>query len=151
MEYVILMTLFVFYYYYYLMEEDSQNNKNKQIEQEINDNIDINLLQEQNYKYYLEFIKTEKINRILKNQLNNLQTEKNNLKQLIARLERKNKKLKTKKTDNINDLYMNRKRHRRNKNEILREFKCNLCDKKYGSEGSLKQHMRIKHKKDNEK
>ena len=71
MEYVILMTLFVFYYYYYLMEEDSQNNKNKQIEQEINDNIDINLLQEQNYKYYLEFIKTEEINRILKNQLNN--------------------------------------------------------------------------------
>ena len=66
-------------------------------------------------------------------------------------MERKNKKLKTKKTDNINDLYMNRKRHRRNKNEILREFKCNLCDKKYGSEGSLKQHMRIKHKKDNEK
>ena len=67
------------------MEEDSQNNKNKQVEQEINDNIDINLLQEQNYKYYLEYIKTEEINRILKNQLNNLQIEKNNIKQLITR------------------------------------------------------------------
>ena len=141
------MSLIVFYYYS-LMEEDSQDNKNKHVEQEINDNIDINLLQEQNYKYYLEYIKTEEINRILKNQLNNLQIEKNNLKQLITRLERKNKKLKAKKTDSINDLYMNRKRHRRNKNEILREFKCNLCEKKYGSEGSLKQHIRIKHKKE---
>ena len=131
------------------MEDDSKNSN--LIQNEINnDKIDINLLQEQNYKYYLEFIKTEEINRILKNQLNNLQIEKNNLKQLIARLERKNKKLKTKKTENINDLYVNRKRHRRNKNEIAREFKCNLCEKKYGSEGSLKQHIRIKHKKDNE-
>ena len=129
------------------MEDDSKNSN--LIQNEINnDKIDINLLQEQNYKYYLEFIKTEEINRILKNQLNNLQIEKNNLKQLIARLERKNKKLKTKKTENINDLYVNRKRHRRNKNEIAREFKCNLCEKKYGSEGSLKQHIRIKHKKE---
>jgi hypothetical protein len=78
------------------MEDDSKNSNS--IQNEINnDKIDINLLQEQNYKYYLEFIKTEEINRILKNQLNNLQIEKNNLKQLIARLERKNKKLKTKK------------------------------------------------------
>ena len=129
------------------MEDDSKNSN--LIQNEINnDNIDINLLQEQNYKYYLEFIKTEQINRILKIQLNNLQIEKNNLKQLITRLERKNKKVKEKKKDNINDLYMNRKRHRRNKNEILREFKCNLCEKKYGSEGSLKQHIRIKHKKE---
>jgi hypothetical protein len=123
--------------------EESKNN--------YNNNIDINLLQQQNYKYYLEFIKTEQINRLLKKQLNNLQIEKNNLKQLITRLERKNKKLKANNTENINDLYMNRKRHRRNKNEIIREFKCNLCEKKYGSEGSLKQHMRIKHKNDNEK
>ena len=131
------------------MEDDSKNSN--LIQNEINnDKIDINLLQEQNYKYYLEFIKTEEINRILKNQLNNLQIEKNNLKQLIARLERKNKKLKTKKTENKNDLYVNRKRHRRNKNEIIREFKCNLCEKKYGSEGSLKQHIRIKHKKEND-
>ena len=131
------------------MEDDSKNSN--LIQNEINnDKIDINLLQEQNYKYYLEFIKTEEIKIILKNQLNNLQIEKNNLKQLIARLERKNKKLKTKKTENINDLYVNRKRHRRNKNEIAREFKCNLCEKKYGSEGSLKQHIRIKHKKEND-
>ncbi len=97
------------------MEDDSKNSNS--IQNEINnDKIDINLLQEQNYKYYLEFIKTEQINRLLKKQLNNLQIEKNNLKQLITRLERKNKKLKIKNSENINDLYMNRKRHRRNKN-----------------------------------
>ena len=124
------------------MEESKKNNNN---------NIDINLLQQQNYKYYLEFIKTEQINQLLKNQLNNLQIEKNNLKQLITRLERKNKKLKIKNIEKINDLYVNRKRHRRNKNELIREFKCNLCEKKYGSEGTLKQHLKIKHKNDNEK
>ena len=122
------------------MEESKKNNNN---------NIDINLLQQQNYKYYLEFIKTEQINQLLKNQLNNLQIEKNNLKQLITRLERKNKKLKIKNIEKINDLYVNRKRHRRNKNELIREFKCNLCEKKYGSEGTLKQHLKIKHKNDN--
>jgi len=124
------------------MEESKKN---------YNNNIDINLLQQQNYKYYLEFIKTEQINQLLKNQLNNLQIEKNNLKQLITRLERKNKKLKIKNIEKINDLYVNRKRHRRNKNELIREFKCNLCEKKYGSEGTLKQHLKIKHKNDNEK
>ena len=124
------------------MEESKKNNNN---------NIDINLLQQQNYKCYLEFIKTEQINQLLKNQLNNLQIEKNNLKQLITRLERKNKKLKIKNIEKINDLYVNRKRHRRNKNELIREFKCNLCEKKYGSEGTLKQHLKIKHKNDNEK
>ena len=124
------------------MEESKKNNNN---------NIDINLLQQQNYKYYLEFIKTEQINQLLKNQLNNLQIEKNNLKQLITRLERKNKKLKIKNIEKINDLYVNRKRHRRSKNELIREFKCNLCKKKYGSEGTLKQHLKIKHKNDNEK
>ena len=124
------------------MEESKNNYNNK---------IDINLLQQQNYKYYLEFIKTEQINQLLKNQLNNLQIEKNNLKQLITRLERKNKKLKIKNIEKINDLYVNRKRHRRSKNELIREFKCNLCEKKYGSEGTLKQHLKIKHKNDNEK
>ena len=123
--------------------EESKNN--------YNNNIDINLLQQQNYKYYLEFIKTEQINQLLKNQLNNLQIEKNNLKQLITRLERKNKKLKIKNIEKINDLYVNRKRHRRSKNELIREFKCNLCEKKYGSEGTLKQHLKIKHKNYNEK
>ena len=48
----------------------------------------------------------------------------------------------------INDIYVNRKRHRRNKNEIIREFTCEHpgCLKSYGSEGSLNQHIKRKHK-----
>ena len=47
----------------------------------------------------------------------------------------------------INDIYVNRKRHRRNKNEIIREFTCEHpgCLKSYGSEGSLNQHIKRKH------
>lgn len=40
-----------------------------------------------------------------------------------------------------------RKRHRRCANEIEREFQCpaSRCGKSYGSEGSLSQHMKLKH------
>lgn len=40
-----------------------------------------------------------------------------------------------------------RKRHRRTATEIQRHFKClnPECNKSYGSEGSLNQHMKLKH------
>ena len=40
-----------------------------------------------------------------------------------------------------------KKRHRRQANEIARHFKCPIkdCPKSYGSEGSLNQHIKIKH------
>lgn len=40
-----------------------------------------------------------------------------------------------------------RKRHRRTATEIQRHFKCQVegCYKSYGSEGSLNQHMKLKH------
>ena len=40
-----------------------------------------------------------------------------------------------------------RKRHRRTATEIARLFKCPVadCHKSYGSEGSLNQHMKLKH------
>lgn len=40
-----------------------------------------------------------------------------------------------------------KKRHRRCANEIAREFYCKApkCGKSYGSEGSLFQHMKLKH------
>lgn len=39
------------------------------------------------------------------------------------------------------------KRHRRTANEISRHYKCSVetCQKSYGSEGSLNQHIRLKH------
>ena len=53
------------------------------INNSINDNIDINILLEENYKYFLEFNKILKINELLKNKLKNLIYEKTNLKQKI--------------------------------------------------------------------
>lgn len=40
-----------------------------------------------------------------------------------------------------------RKRHRRTANEISRHYVCPIedCPKSYGSEGSLNQHLKIKH------
>lgn len=40
-----------------------------------------------------------------------------------------------------------KKRHRRTATEIARHYKCPIegCNKSYGSEGSLNQHIKIKH------
>ena len=113
------------------------------INNSINDNIDINILLEANYKYFLEFNKILKINELLKNKLKNLIYEKTNLKQKILNLEKYFNK--NKNNIKINDIYINRKRHRRLKNEIKRNFLCKYCNKTYGTEASLNQHLKIKH------
>ena len=38
-----------------------------------------------------------------------------------------------------------RKRHRRTALEIERAHVCSICNKSYGSEGSLSQHIKLKH------
>ena len=40
-----------------------------------------------------------------------------------------------------------KRRHRRTANEVERHYKCPIpqCDKAYGSEGSLNQHVKLKH------
>jgi len=113
------------------------------INNSINDNIDINILLEANYKYFLEFNKILKINELLKNKLKNLIYEKTNLKQKILNLEKYLDK--NKNNIKINDIYINRKRHRRLKSEIKRNFFCKYCNKTYGTEASLNQHLKIKH------
>jgi CRISPR/Cas system CSM-associated protein Csm4 (group 5 of RAMP superfamily) len=113
------------------------------INNSINDNIDINILLEANYKYFLEFNKILKINELLKNKLKNLIYEKTNLKQKILNLEKYFNK--NKNNIKINDIYINRKRHRRLKSEIKRNFLCKYCNKTYGTEASLNQHLKIKH------
>ena len=49
--------------------------------------------------------------------------------------------------NDINNLEDTRKRHRRTATEIERHFVCQVdgCTKSYGSEGSLNQHMKLKH------
>ena len=109
----------------------------------INDKIDLNILLEENYKYFIEFNKILKINEFLKNKLTNLTYEKTNLKQKIINLEKYFNK--NKNNTIINDIYINKKRHRRLKNEIKRNFLCKYCNKTYGTEASLNQHLKIKH------
>ena len=126
--------------------------------------IDPHILLEQNYKFFLQFSKLHEANQMLKNELQNLIREKIQLKQYISKIEvnsvlnnkqRKKDKAEIEVKSEVNDIYTNRKvicnnntqRHRRNKNEIQREFVCGYpnCKKSYGSEGSLNQHIKIKH------
>ena len=79
--------------------------------------------------------------------------EKNRLAQVLGRLEREEKMQK----DFINlgkcdSSYENRKRQRRTADKIQRHYKCQVanCNKSYGSEGSLNQHIRLKHPEINE-
>ena len=37
------------------------------------------------------------------------------------------------------------KRFRRNAGQIIRDYVCKTCSKTYGSEGSLNQHIKLKH------
>jgi hypothetical protein len=47
-------------------------------------------------------------------------------------------------TDAVN-LVGKRKRHRRTAHEIDRLHVCSVCGRSYGSEGSLSQHIKLKH------
>ena len=44
-------------------------------------------------------------------------------------------------------LYESKRRHRKTANEVERHYKCPVpqCDKAYGSEGTLSQHVKLKH------
>ena len=61
------------------------------------------ILNEQNYKLFLEFSKLYKTNELLKNKLQELISEKNKLKAIINKLEKEENKIE------IKDLYTQRK------------------------------------------
>ena len=120
-------------------------------------NFDLNILKEQNYKYYLEYLKLLETNELLKIKLQNLIEEKNILKKEIKKKEQQNynKNFFIKNNNGINneinnkniDLYTKRKRFRRTKDKIILNFICEKCNKKYATESSLNHHYRLKHKK----
>ena len=82
--------------------------------------------------YYQEYCKLYLYNKLLTERLANLTEEKNKLDQRFCSLQ---------------DAFTNgkRKRFRRNANQIKRIFSCVHCDKSYGSEASLKNHLKFKH------
>ena len=89
--------------------KDSELNINQY--QNINPNLNIDYLTneekdfliKQNYKFFLEYLKLFQTNEILKKRLQDLITEKNQLKNIINKLE------KEKKIKKINDTYTKRK------------------------------------------
>jgi hypothetical protein len=122
------------------------------INQELN--FDLNILMEQNYKYYLEYLNLLETNELLKIRLQNLIEEKNKLKKEIDKKGKKNNSINII-NNNLNDnnniinkeFYLKKKRFRRTKDKIILNFKCEKCNKKYSTESSLNHHYRLKHKK----
>ena len=101
---------------------------------------------ETNLYFFTKFVEVYEKNRSLKEKLMILHKERNELKHLIERLDRKNKS-KSNAMSMVDDLYIKKKRIRRGKKEIIRVYVCKYpqCMKKYGTEGSLNQHIKIKH------
>lgn len=87
------------------------------------------------------------INIVLNTKIKRLQEELEDLKDTLKRF----KTQKTIKTVSSNSKYKSDgpkpKRKRKKKSEVERNYACNIdnCDKSYGSENSLNQHMKIKH------
>lgn len=88
----------------------------------ISKTLDINTVLEKNKEYYCKFVEIYEINRSLKEKLLLLRKERNILKHMIERLDRKNKS-KSNAMSIIDDVYI-KKRFRRGKEDIIREFIC---------------------------
>jgi hypothetical protein len=90
--------------------------------------------------YYHEYCRLFLANVVLTSQVKQLLADKS---ELAGRLER----LEEREEDSSDVTGEKSKRHRRTASEISRHYKCALasCQKSYGSEGSLNQHIRLKH------
>ena len=116
--------------------------------------------------FYEEFQKACIENIELKNKLNEINSEKKRLKELIVKLEQKMKSLNNASFNEMNNnktyfnnkfknilttYYEKRKRIRRKKTEIVNKYNCTFpnCDKSYPSNSSLNMHIKIKHQQIN--
>ena len=107
--------------------------------------METSALLKKNLEFFTKFVEVYEKNISLKEKLKILLKERNEL-HLIERIDRRNKR-KTNALSNVDDLYIKKKRYRRGKKDILRTFICKYpqCMKKYGTEGSLNQHIKRKH------
>jgi hypothetical protein len=125
----------------------------------LNDN-EIEALKDKNKWFFYEYTKLVEKNNLLKFKLQELISKKNEFHKYLNKLENKDKNVNN--SDNINNnssishdlinfqssnIYINRKRKRRKKNQIVCKYKCNYkdCNKKYATEGALNQHIKLKH------
>ena len=158
-----------------LFQNTLQNNNNNQLLISSDDiiipdtisNKDKEALKEKNKQYFIEFKKLKEKNNLLKLKLQELIQKKIKYKKCLNKLEQnkndnsleneekknkifeKNKSIIDELINVNNNLYINRKRRRKKKNQLEFKYKCNYkgCDRKYATQGSLNQHMKLKHSK----
>jgi len=90
------------------------------------------LSEEENYQYFIEFNKIQTYNEFLKKKVEEMHQEKLKLEKNLSEIE-----------ENFPE---KKKRIRRKASEIVRNHLCRHCSKAYGSEASLNNHIKIKHK-----
>ena len=120
---------------------------------------EIDSLKEKNKWFFFEYSKLAEQNNLLKFKLQELILKKNEFHKYLNKLENKEKNPNVNIGENFNsnitrelanfqsNMYINRKRKRRKKNQIVYKYKCNIkdCNKKYATEGALNQHIKFKH------
>ncbi len=124
---------------------------------------EIEALKGKNKLFFYEYIKSVEKNNLLKCKLKELISKKNEFHKYLNKLENKDKNKNVNNAENLSDInnslnqelinfpsnniYINKKRKRRKKNQIVCKYKCNYedCNKKYATECALNQHIKIKH------
>eukprot|EP00347_Sterkiella_histriomuscorum_P022077 403331761 len=103
--------------------------------------------QDQNFQFYKEYCRLYYANIVLTNRLQHLLNEKQELQFKLNRLESNKRKHEEALGMTFDIAEEKRKRHRRTATEIARHYRCPIedCPKSYGSEGSLNQHLKLKH------
>ena len=127
---------------------------------------DIEALKEKNKKFFNDYLKKSEENSLLKLKLQDLTNKKNEIHKYLIQLEHRKNRNMIENENNMNlinntnnnmlhqdlinfqsNIYINRKRKRRKKCQIISNYICSECKKKYSTEGALNQHIKIKHKK----
>ena len=144
------------------LESFNNNSQDEAIIPETLSEKEIETLKNKNKWFYYEYLKLVENNNLLKFKLQELNLKKNEFHKYLSKLENNDKFKNFDYEENINEnnnsisqelinfqsnIYINRKRKRRKKNQIIYKYKCTFkdCNKKYASEGALNQHMKLKH------
>ena len=127
---------------------------------------DLEALKQKNKYFFQKYSKIFEKNSLLKFKLQDLTNKKNEIHKFLTQLEHKKDKNVLENENNINimngnntnligqdlinfqsNIYINRKRKRRKKSQIICKYFCPYkdCNKKYATEGALNQHKKFKH------
>ena len=120
----------------------------KQVPAEPTDQVEFDRTKSSNQMFYEEFCRLQTTQVVLAKKLENMLSYKQRLAKALKEVETSLKKHEKDLhlTFEVND--ERRKRNRRNAQQIARRFRCPVkgCQKSYGMEGTLTQHIKIKHK-----